>query len=172
MLHSPATKYLQLQKTPKPHTVRQQECDHPKGKRLQALVFSVTRPTFAYNKTTLIGWHCVGYFLHAPRCSNTPVPTATTSSSGNSQASKAISFLGRQKICISVFSLAPMHVKTKIKQGKLDCIIINGIELRYSWTSVSHSRFWSTLKQHRLQLPSWLRKIFIFFKCMPLHLLK
>ena len=122
-------------------TVRQQECDHPERERLQALVFSVTRPTFAYNKTTFIGWHRVGYFLHAPRRSNTPVPTATTSSSGDSQASKAISFLGRQKICISGFLLAPMHIKNKIQQGKLNCIIIDGTELRYSWTSVSHSRF-------------------------------
>lgn len=128
-------------------TVRQQERNHPKRKRLQVLVFSGTRLTFAYNETTLIGWHCVGYFLHPPRCSNAPVPTATTSSSGDSQISKAISFLGRQKICISFFFLAPMHIKNNIKQGKLNCIIINGTELRYSWTSVSYLRFWSTLKK-------------------------
>lgn len=122
-------------------TVRQQECDHPERTRLQALVFSVARPTFAYNKATLIGWHRVGYFLHAPRCSNAPVSTATTSSSGDGQAAKAISFLGRQKMCVSGFLSVPMHIKNKIKQGKLNGIIIDGTKLRYSWTSVSHSRF-------------------------------
>lgn len=114
MLHSLGTKHLQPRKTPR-FTVRQQEHDHPEIGGLQAVVFGVTKPTFAYNKATLVSWNSVGDFLHAPRRSNTPVPTATTSSSGNSQASKAISFLRRQNMCITVFMLAPMHIKNKIK---------------------------------------------------------
>lgn len=140
MLHSPATKYLQLQKTPKPHCQAARTQPSRDGEIASSNI-SVTGPTFAYNEAALIGWHRVGYFLHAPRCSNTPVPTATTSSSGDSQTSKAISFLGRPKKLSVFFLLVPMYIKNKIQQGKLNCIIINGTELRYSWTSVSHSRF-------------------------------
>lgn len=112
-LPSRATKYLQLQKTPKAHCQAARRRPSRDRKTASSNIY-VCRPTFAYNKTTLISWHRVGYFLHAPRCSNAPVPTATTSSSGDSQTSKAISFLGRQRIGISGFFCWPQcTLKTK-----------------------------------------------------------